>query len=102
MAAVFSEGEIVVRRLNDENVTFAVLTQGAIISCLDKKGNRLFQKLIKDLGGDTKKIDKKVHERTASEASKPRIKGNVDPRIPARKNNKRQPLPPRPAKDLLK
>lgn len=39
-------------------MTVAVLTQGAIISVLDKKGNKAFQKLITGLGGKTAQVDK--------------------------------------------
>jgi len=70
-----------------------VLTQGAIISCLDKKGNKEFQKLIKALGGDTSKAAKSPHKR----GDPPPTRGAVDPRIPKRKSRKRHPRPERPA-----
>lgn len=76
---MFSESLVVEKRINDAYVTTALLTQGAIISVLDKKGNEGFRKLIASLGGDEDRADAEPrgHEKVP-------IRGPRDARVPPR------------------
>lgn len=88
------------RRVNNDFVTAAVLTQGAIISCLDKKGSKQFQKLISKLGGDPKQIDKRPRKITDTKDIP--IRGPKDQRVPKRPKRDETGAPPRPKNELLK
>lgn len=76
--------------------------QSAIISVLDKKGNKAFKELIDKLGG--KKDEVQQHRGGPGKPFEPPVTGPVDPSIPRRKAKHRQPIPPRPRpkEDLLK
>lgn len=98
MNALYEESERIVAQQNAALVNDAILTQAAIISCLDKKGNKQFQKLIKGLGGDAKKVGKQ-RRGEAFDPHKPAVKTDaIDPRVPRRKKKVRQPIPERPKK----
>lgn len=87
-----------VARLNDAAVTAALLTQGAIISVLDKQGNKAFQKLIGSLGGDKKKVDRRPRGQGATVAvprETPTPRGQADSRIPDRPDRAKTGAPPR-------
>lgn len=46
---VYAEAEFVVQRQNQANATFALLTQMAVSSILDKKANAEFKKHVRKL-----------------------------------------------------
>lgn len=75
------------KRINDGLVTTAVLTQAAIISVMDKKGNKAFKELIEKLGGVA----------PAAEVEAPKKKGRTThaDREAAGKRDARIPKPPK-------